>query len=155
MIGYKILIIPFIFLSIAALPAQVKGKKITVPNDSSKIQSAAYPVYINSYNNTIIPGLSDHKLSLTEMYNLYYLYGRRNSYLPYNEFDFSDLLQGEKYENKFTQEDSLQYFNKNLYLILNLQKRELNKYDLGSLGKFLALSNEVMAIILAARQLKK
>ena len=153
--GYQILFISFILLGLTNSPAQVNGNKSTVPRDSSKMQSAAYPVNFNNYNSLINPSQSDHKLSLKEMYNLYYLYGRRNAYEPYNEFDYSDLLTEQQYENRYSSEDSLKYFNKNLYLILKLQKKEMDKYDLGGFGKFLGISNEIIAVILAMRQFKK
>ncbi|MDR3626159.1 MAG: hypothetical protein P4L45_04975 [Ignavibacteriaceae bacterium] len=57
--------------------------------------------------------------------------------------------------NKPVVNDSLEYFNKNLSLILQLRKKELNKYDLGIVSKILGISEVAAAAFLALRQFKR
>jgi hypothetical protein len=154
-ISGNIKILLFLILLSTAASAQEAKKQIKTEWDTSNYKSLPFRGNISDHQNKVEDKLSGKKLSLKEMYNLYLLSGRVDAFSPYNEFDFSDLLSETNPGNKPVVNDSLKYFNKTLYSMLQLQKKELNKYDLGIVSKILGISQGAAAAFLALRQFKR
>lgn len=153
----KILIILLLLFAASAFPQSIKNKKQA---DKDTVQSSLpapgnLPLQQNIYK--LNPQETNgYKVKIQDMYRMYFLNNQRNySFNNYNELDFSDLFLSGYSSKNGSAEDSLRYFNKNLSLILNLQYKELNKFDLGIVSQVLGISEGVLSAFLAVRSLRR
>lgn len=69
--------------------------------------------------------------------------------------DSALLLQPNNIDQKYNNEEELESFKESFNLLMELAKKDRNKYDLGEVGNYLGLSRKVMAIILAIISIAK
>jgi len=65
------------------------------------------------------------------------------------------LLQANSFDFNNYSKEELKSFKESFSLLMELAKKDRNKYDLGEVGKYLGLSRKVMAIILAIISIAK